>query len=322
MSLRPTGLAAVLVLAFTLMASSALARPAGPGGRPVMGRTVVVKALAGKVFVRARGRARRLRPGDRRAIPVGSTVDASQGRVKLIVAENRGGQTRSGVFYGGAFVVTQDRTSGVTALALAGDLSGCAAHSPRQGQAAKQRPRERRLWGEAHGRFRTVGRYSAASVRGTRWLTEDLCQDTRTTGLGGEILVTASGPYPLTISIKADQVVDFYCSDRGPGVAPTYCVYVTSLLDTDAFGGFLLVSNPALSAYDLCITGPDGREACANHPLGPPDSIGTRTASFGCAVGLPGRYTMRWHVGGIILEPPLTTSPFAHGFAQPSCQFD
>jgi hypothetical protein len=38
----------------------------------------------------------------------------------------------------------------------------------------------RRLWGNGRGRFRTRGRYSSATVRGTKWLTEDYCNGTLT----------------------------------------------------------------------------------------------------------------------------------------------
>ena len=35
-----------------------------------------------------------------------------------------------------------------------------------------------RLWGDGKGRFRTKGKYGAATVRGTKWLTEDRCRST------------------------------------------------------------------------------------------------------------------------------------------------
>src|SRR6266516_4750503 len=34
---------------------------------------------------------------------------------------------------------------------------------------------ERHLWGNGRGRFRTVGRFAATTVRGTVWLTRDTC---------------------------------------------------------------------------------------------------------------------------------------------------
>jgi hypothetical protein len=36
----------------------------------------------------------------------------------------------------------------------------------------------RQVWGNGKGRFRTRGRYGAATVRGTRWLTVDRCDGT------------------------------------------------------------------------------------------------------------------------------------------------
>ena len=48
----------------------------------------------------------------------------------------------------------------------------------------------RRLWGrDSGGRFRTHGRHSHATVRGTRWLTEDRCQGTLTRVTEGSVLV-------------------------------------------------------------------------------------------------------------------------------------
>ena len=38
----------------------------------------------------------------------------------------------------------------------------------------------RQLWGNGKGRFRTRGRYAAATVRGTYWLTVDRCDGTLT----------------------------------------------------------------------------------------------------------------------------------------------
>jgi hypothetical protein len=38
----------------------------------------------------------------------------------------------------------------------------------------------RHLWGSGTGKFRTRGRYIAATVAGTTWLTEDRCDGTRT----------------------------------------------------------------------------------------------------------------------------------------------
>jgi ferric-dicitrate binding protein FerR (iron transport regulator) len=52
----------------------------------------------------------------------------------------------------------------------------------------------RRLWGrDRHGRFRTRGRNGQATVRGTRWLTEDRCDGTLFKVKKGAIDVRARG---------------------------------------------------------------------------------------------------------------------------------
>jgi len=48
----------------------------------------------------------------------------------------------------------------------------------------------RKLWGQDKGgRFRTHGRNSVATVRGTRWVTTDTCAGTRTTVTEGAVAV-------------------------------------------------------------------------------------------------------------------------------------
>jgi hypothetical protein len=131
-------------------------------------------------------------PGSRRSVPLeqaasvpmGSVIDATGGTAQLTVARDRHGATQSGSFWSGSFVVFQ--THGrrpVTELRLrGGDVSGCAAgHSARALVTAAGRPRGRKLrklWSHVKGRFRTRGRHGAATVRGTKWLTEDDCGGT------------------------------------------------------------------------------------------------------------------------------------------------
>ena len=55
--------------------------------------------------------------------------------------------------------------------------------------AARKTPK-RRLWAkDSGGRFRTRGRNSVATVRGTRWVTTDTCAGTRTTVTEGSVSV-------------------------------------------------------------------------------------------------------------------------------------
>jgi hypothetical protein len=45
-------------------------------------------------------------------------------------------------------------------------------------QAAKSKKVIRQLWGAGSGKFRTKGRYAAATIRGTTWDTIDRCDGT------------------------------------------------------------------------------------------------------------------------------------------------
>ncbi len=55
-------------------------------------------------------------------------------------------------------------------------------------QQAKRKP-VRRLWGKGKGRFRTRGRFSSGTVRGTNWLTQDFCEGTLTRVVEGAVSV-------------------------------------------------------------------------------------------------------------------------------------
>jgi hypothetical protein len=46
-----------------------------------------------------------------------------------------------------------------------------------------------KLWGNGKGKFRTNGKYSAATVRGTIWLVQDRCEGTLTKVTRGTVRV-------------------------------------------------------------------------------------------------------------------------------------
>lgn len=165
--------------------------PEGFTSPPEVGRTVGARPLGGRVLVRAPGstRAALLLVGS--IIPSGSLVDATHGRVELVSATPDGYQT--GTFWGGAFRVRQLAAGGgMVDLFLAGPRLRCA--SPRVGShmAAEHAPsrRGRSLWASDHkGKFRTHGRDSVATVRGTRWLTRERCDGTLTRVVEGAVVV-------------------------------------------------------------------------------------------------------------------------------------
>ncbi len=161
----------------------------------MLGETVTVHPRTGRVRIR-RPRARRFVPLEAGAsIPVGSRIDARAGKVVLRTALDAAGRSQKGTFWGAIFQVRQRRGGrGMTELALrGGNFSRCSrklasiAAVPRRDAG---RRRIRSLWGrDRHGRFRTHGRDSVATVRGTVWRTTDRCDGTLTRVKHGKVLV-------------------------------------------------------------------------------------------------------------------------------------
>jgi hypothetical protein len=107
------------------------------------------------------------------------------------------GATQSGEFRGALFEVRQAPAGrGMTDLVLRGEsFARCPRPTARLGARAastastSKRPL-RRLWSrDKGGRFRTHGRNSVATVRGTSWVTTDTCAGTRTTVRQGAVSV-------------------------------------------------------------------------------------------------------------------------------------
>jgi len=178
-------------------------------GRPVAGRSVNVAPAAGTVTVRLPGTNRDLALGAAGSrVPVGSVVDASRGQITLTTALDSRGHVQEGTFWGGRFVVAQEKGPKIT-LTLANKTTGCPTHAA---SAAMVAPRKRRrdavlgrLWGsDHHGSFRTIGRSAAATVRGTRWLTEDRCDGTLVRVVEGAVVVTDKRTHRQTL-VRAGQ---------------------------------------------------------------------------------------------------------------------
>ena len=187
-----------------------------PRGKPVKpalpaGSTAAsVPAATNSGFVRLTGP---------RAIPIGSRVDAHSGTIQIVTATGHGHQTQSGKFGGGAFTLQQsmkkDQAGLTTLTLLTGATSGepgnsvCTAPKPTDkatARSAGHAPLSNRvlqtLRASAHGSFRTKGRYSAATVRGTVWDTIDRCDGTLTIVYSGTVLVTDSVTHS-TIAVHA-----------------------------------------------------------------------------------------------------------------------
>jgi hypothetical protein len=151
---------------------------------PVAGRNVNATP-SGKVRVKLPGTDRFVDLTAPQQLPVGTSVDTRSGRVTLLAA-GKGGEAD---FFDGIFKIAQTKGSRpLTTLKLTQRLRCPKPHRARASAAAKKK-KSRRLWGDGKGRFRTVGRYSAATVRGTRWLVTDHCRSTTTRVAKGSVRV-------------------------------------------------------------------------------------------------------------------------------------
>jgi hypothetical protein len=163
---------------------------------PVVGRSVQVRPVSGRVLVRRPGQRRFVRLLAGASIPIGSIVDTVHGRGGVTSAADTRGHTQTAQFYAGLFQVRQPRGSHpVTEMRLVGPVDRCS--GGKTAEAARRRHRVRRLWGSARGVFSTRGRYGSAGVRRpsfaslfarpghvsasqdqTIWFTEDRCNST------------------------------------------------------------------------------------------------------------------------------------------------
>jgi hypothetical protein len=162
---------------------------------PMLGHSVVAEAATGVVLVRKQGSDEFVPVDDAAKVPVDSTFDATNGTV-LIEAARAGGDSNTGAFHGGVFKVHQSQHGkGITRLALrGGDFSGCADGANARAFRSGGKKAVRKLWGKDHGgRFKTSGRGSVATVRGTVWYTEDRCDGTLTKVRKGAVMVRERG---------------------------------------------------------------------------------------------------------------------------------
>jgi CSLREA domain-containing protein len=182
---------------------------------PVLGRSFNVVPLSGRVYASLpRGarlsavatanvvaaysspiKGRRFVPlKDARQLPIGSFLDTRKGTARVTSASTRKGKTFSGAFAAGVFQVLQSRKNkfkGLTELRLKGSsFRSCRpARRSQAAYAALSRRTIRRPRSNARGRFRSRGRHSAATVRGTKWTVTDRCDGTLTQVTRGTVAV-------------------------------------------------------------------------------------------------------------------------------------
>jgi hypothetical protein len=204
---------------------------AAPPPPPVLGKSVDVAPVSGTVLVKLPASSvpygfsnNELTKGagfvaltQARQLPTGTMIDARAGTLALTSATGHVGKTYSGTFSGAIFSISQDRsglTKGLTTLALveaafagAPSRAVCSAKYAGDGPAAHAALSARvlqTLLATVRGRFRIRGRFSAGTVRGTKWGTVERCDGTLTIVRRGTVLVDDFG-LRKTIAVHAGQ---------------------------------------------------------------------------------------------------------------------
>jgi hypothetical protein len=188
---------------FTTARSAAL-------GPPILGKTFNVAPVSGLVLILIHGQLVPLTELEQ--LPAGVVIDALHGTFRLITATGPGsahdaaakrkrGKTQSGEF-GGAVVRLHQLAGGIdrgltnvmmVESAFKGSPSQaiCKAHSTADAQAAAVSKKViQLLHASAHGKFSTSGRYSAATVRGTKWTMTARCDGTLVHDITDSVAVT------------------------------------------------------------------------------------------------------------------------------------
>jgi hypothetical protein len=208
-----------VLLNTTAPAAPAPQGPAPPPAPPVPGKSAVVRVVSGTVLIKLPGKG--FVPLTAAAnIPIGSQLDTTKGRVALTTAADTGGtKTQTADFYRGIFQVKQTvpkkKPSKPAALTTDLVMKGQIARSqcaPLKGaraaaDAAKKKKKGPKavlgqLWGNGKGKFRTNGKYSSATVRGTIWLVQDRCDGTLTKVTRGTVRVR-DNRRKKTVTVKA-----------------------------------------------------------------------------------------------------------------------
>ncbi|MFL5895895.1 MAG: hypothetical protein ACJ76Z_12390 [Thermoleophilaceae bacterium] len=154
------------------------ALPIGPSAAyPELGRSAAASVISAPVLLKRPGASTFAPITGTQIIPVGSIVDARRGRVRItIVLPN--GTLQAADFYQGIFQLSQAKTGLATMTLVLGKTKACGRAAGATAVAAKSKKVIRHLWGEGAGRFRTKGRFAAATIRGTTWNTIDRCDGT------------------------------------------------------------------------------------------------------------------------------------------------
>ena len=196
--------------------SAAVAPPPATLAPPVLGKAVDASPISGVVLVKpppgeslgTAGDGATLAKGQgfvaltqARQIPTGSEIDALHGSLEIVAATGKLGKTQTATVAGAIFKVTQARTGITKGLTNLNLVESAFKGAPSYGLCTGKKNADEAtiaklstktlqlLKVSAHGKFRTTGRYSSATVRGTVWTISDRCDGTLTHVIRDTVLV-------------------------------------------------------------------------------------------------------------------------------------
>jgi hypothetical protein len=156
---------------------------------PAVGQSIVVQPISGTVLGHPPDD-----PAFRRIVGVASlvpgwTFDVTKGRVALTTEAGARGDRQTAQLYEGFFTALQQAGSPVTDLKLrSGNFDAiCGSGGVDVARASASPKSVRHLWASGKGKFRTVGRFASAAIRGTEWETDDRCDGTLVTVKTGAV---------------------------------------------------------------------------------------------------------------------------------------
>jgi Ca2+-binding RTX toxin-like protein len=160
--------------------------------RLTVAKSALVRAVRSEFGLRLPVGQRFYKLDDPVKIPIGSTIDAREGEVRLGTARNSTGARQEISASRGVFRVRQQSGKRpVTELRLVGSLAACG-RSATVRRVPKDQPVRRlatRVDKRKPGRYRVRGRYSIGAATGTAWVTEERCEGTFTRVRSGVVRV-------------------------------------------------------------------------------------------------------------------------------------
>ena len=163
------------------------------GGQPKKNKQFAIAPTAGRISVNPPGPTGFQPLVEGVSVPIGSIVDARKGTA-AITTELDSGKKQTGEFWGEKFKVRQPtEEGGLTEIRVRDAIRACdgkAISAFDKVVSARKKKRSRGLWGrDTKGRWRTHGRGSQATTRGTIWFSEERCDGTYTKVIEGSVLV-------------------------------------------------------------------------------------------------------------------------------------